>query len=235
MRGSRVRPALVVACLLLGFVVVVVARGRTPASGVRRPLTGLSGLIDQQQRTAADLRRQIDDLRRQIAAVQTAEASRATQVAALQSQLHSANLVAGLQALRGPAVRVTLNDSDLKTSPSGNVNDLVIHSQDIQAVVNALWRAGAEAIAVNDQRLVETSAVLCVGNTLLLNGTVHSPPYRVVAVAANRDRFEADDLVRNLRQDATTFGLGFSVSTDDAATVPAFDGGANLRYARPLG
>jgi uncharacterized protein YlxW (UPF0749 family) len=231
-RGSRVRPALIVACLLLGFVAVIVARGRTPASGVRRPLTGVAGLIGQQQRTAADLRRQIDDLRRQISAAQTADASQASQVAALQAQLKDANLVAGLQAMRGPAVHVTLNDSDLKTSPSGNVNDLVIHSQDIQAVVNALWRAGADAIAVNDQRLVETSAVLCVGNTLLLNGTVHSPPYRVVAVGANRDRFEADDLVRSLRQDASTFGLGFSVSTDDATTLPAYDGGANLRYAR---
>jgi uncharacterized protein YlxW (UPF0749 family) len=231
-RGSRVRPALIVACLLLGFVAVIVARGRTPASGVRRPLTGVAGLIGQPQRIAADLRRQIDDLRRQISAVQTADASQASQVAALQEQLKDANLVAGLQAMRGPAVHVTLNDSDLKTSPSGNVNDLVIHSQDIQAVVNALWRAGAEAIAVNDQRLVETSAVLCVGNTLLLNGTVHSPPYRVVAVGANRDRFEADDLVRSLRQDASTFGLGFSVSTDDATTLPAYDGGANLRYAR---
>jgi uncharacterized protein YlxW (UPF0749 family) len=70
----------------------------------------------------------------------------------------------------------TPDDSSLRQLPTGNLNDLVIHSQDVQAVVNGLWKAGAEAVAINGQRLVSTSAVLCVGNTLLLNGTVHSPP-----------------------------------------------------------
>src|SRR5205807_9178206 len=97
---------------------------------------------------------------------------------------------------------VVLDDSDLKHSPSGNVNDLVIHSQDVQAVVNALWRSGAEAVSINKERLVSTSAVLCVGNTLLLNGTVHSPPYDIVAIGATRDRFDADPLVDQLHEDA---------------------------------
>jgi len=98
-------------------------------------------------------------------------------------------------------------------SPSGNLNDLVIHSQDVQAVVNALWRAGAEAVAINGQRLVGTSAVLCVGNTLLLNGTVHSPPYEIAAIGAGRDKFEDDRLVRRLHDDADAFGLRFSIRT----------------------
>src|SRR5436189_127421 len=77
--------------------------------------------------------------------------------------------IGGLAAMRGPGLKVTLDDSKLDKPPAGNVNDLVIHSQDVQAVVNALWQAGAEAVAINGQRLVGTSAVLCVGNTLLLN------------------------------------------------------------------
>src|SRR5205814_4741992 len=118
--------------------------------------------------------------------------------AALDTQLQNAGLAAGLVAMRGPGLKVTLDDSKRVKAPTGNVNDLVIHSQDVQAVVNALWRAGAEAIAINGQRLVSTSAVLCVGNTLLLNGTVHSPPYVVVAIGAGMERFEADRLVRRL-------------------------------------
>jgi uncharacterized protein YlxW (UPF0749 family) len=140
-------------------------------------------------------------------------------------------MLAGLVAVGGPGLRVTLDDSKLKTSPSGNVNDLVIHSQDVQAVVNALWRAGAEAIALNGERLVSTSAVLCVGNTLLLNGTVHSPPFEAVAVGADRDRFEADALVRRLHRDAAAFGLRFSVDRDDETEVPAYDGSLDLHHA----
>ena len=130
-------------------------------------------------------------------------------------------------------MRVTLDDSELDRAPTGNVNDLVVHSQDVQAVVNALWKAGAEAMAINGQRLVSTSAVLCVGNTLLLNGTVHSPPYTVSAVGAGKDRFEADSLVRRLHDDATTFGLRFSVARMDDVEVPAYRGATSLTYARP--
>ena len=77
-------------------------------------------------------------------------------------------------------------------------------------------------------------AVLCVGNTLLLNGTVHSPPYVVSAIAAGRDRFEADPLVRRLRSDAESFGLRISVERQDALLIPAFTGATTLRFARPV-
>ena len=151
------------------------------------------------------------------------------------NRLDRATLTAGLVALRGPGLRVTLDDSLLDEAPTGNVNDLVIHSQDVQAAVNALWRAGAEAVSINGQRLVGTSAVLCVGNTLLLNGTVHSPPYVISALAAQRDRFDADPLVRRLREDADAFGIRFAVSRDDSLDVPAYKGSTALRYARPVG
>nr|MDQ3756861.1 DUF881 domain-containing protein [Actinomycetota bacterium] len=152
---------------------------------------------------------------------------------AREQELQDATLVAGLAPMRGPGLRIVLDDSEKDESPSGNVNDLVIHSQDVQAVVNALWRAGAEAVAINGQRLVGTSAVLCVGNTLLLNGTVHSPPYTAIAVGAGRDRFEADRLVRRLHDDAKAFGLRFSVTREPALEVPAYRGATNLHYARP--
>ena len=88
-------------------------------------------------------------------------------------------------------------------------------------------------MAINNQRLVGTSAVLCVGNTLLLNGTVHSPPYVVTAIGAVRDRFEADPLVRRLRSDAESFGLRVSIERQEALVLPAFTGATTLRYARP--
>jgi uncharacterized protein YlxW (UPF0749 family) len=113
------------------------------------------------------------------------------------------------------------------------VNDLVVHSQDVQAAVNALWRSGAEAVSINGQRLVGTSAVLCVGNTLLLNGTVHSPPYVISAVGASRDRFDTDPLVRRLRQDAERYGLRVSVARESAVEIPAYRGSTTLLFARP--
>jgi uncharacterized protein YlxW (UPF0749 family) len=229
------RPLLAVACVLVGFLAVVTVRGRpsVPVGRLPRQFV-LAGLIDRQQQTAVQLRKQVDVLRRQIDAIQADEASRRSSLAGQQQQLQRADLLAGLVAVRGPGIRVVLDDSNRRTWPTGNVNDLVIHSQDIQAVVNAMWRAGAEAIAVNDERLVSTSAVLCVGNTLLLNGTVRSPPYRIAAVGAARDRFDADALVKALHDQANTFGLLFSIFADANVAVPAYRGGTGLRYARRI-
>lgn len=139
----------------------------------------------------------------------------------------------GLVPAEGPGLVVTLDDSSLRESPSGNLNDLVVHSQDVPAVANGLWSAGAEALAVNGQRLVPTSALLCVGNTLLINGTVHSPPYRFTAIGADlRERFLADPLVERFRDDAGRFQLGFEVEEREGVTVPAYPGTTTVRYAR---
>jgi uncharacterized protein YlxW (UPF0749 family) len=216
----------------MGFLLATAMRARPADPEARLPQRyRLADLIDQQERATAELRTRVADLRDQVATLRAARPAFGPGTGR-QQELRSASLAAGLVAVRGPGLRVTLDDSDKPESPSGNVNDLVIHSQDVQAVVNALWKAGAEAVSINGQRLVGTSAVLCVGNTLLLNGTVHSPPYVVLAVGAVRDPFEADRLVRRLRADAKAFELRFSVSREEALDVPAYRGATNLRYAR---
>ena len=220
-------------CVLLGFLAAVALRASPPSPEARLPgRYRLAALIERQQTSTAGLRREVDVLRarvdRLVAEAGSREAGSTTRTAALDK----ATLTAGLVALRGPGVRVTLDDSLLDEAPTGNVNDLVIHSQDVQAAVNALWRSGAEALAINGQRLIGTSAVLCVGNTLLLNGTVHSPPYVVSAVGADRERFDADVLVEQLRADAERFGIRVGVSRQDELEVPAYNGLTTLRYAR---
>ena len=76
--------------------------------------------------------------------------------------------------------------------------------------------------------------MLCVGNTLLLNGTVHSPPYVMSAVGADRDRFEGDPLMRRLKEDADAYGLRVGVREVNSLVVPGFDGATSLRYAQPV-
>jgi uncharacterized protein YlxW (UPF0749 family) len=139
----------------------------------------------------------------------------------------------GLVAAEGPGLVVTLDDSSDRVSPSGNLNDLVIHSQDVQGIANGLWAAGAEALAVNGQRVVPTSAILCVGNTLLINGTVHSPPFRFTALGAQlHDAFMGDPLVERFAEDADRFKLGFKVEDKERVSVPAYTGTSKVRFAR---
>ena len=219
----------------IGFLVAVAVQARPADPEARVPERyRLAALIQREQELTTDLRREVDLLRADVERLVSAAGSREAGAAARERELSRATLTAGLVAVRGPGLQVTLDDSLLEEAPSGDVNDLVIHSQDVQAVVNAVWRAGAEAVSINGQRLVGTSAVLCVGNTLLLNGTVHSPPYVISAAAATRDRFEEDPLVRRLRQDASAYGIRVAVRTLDALEVPAYRGSTALRYARPV-
>jgi len=228
----RFRPLVAIACAAIGFLAVTAARSHPASPEARLPRQyRLAALIERQQRTAAELRDEVEQLREEVATASLGPDTAAASVRV--AALRSSKLAAGLTKVRGPGVRVELADSSLDDSPSGDINDLVIHSSDLQAVVNALWQSGAEAMSINGQRLVSTTAVVCVGNTLLLNGTVHSPPYVVSALGADRNKFEADGLVQQLRDDAKDFGLKVSIQNVNALTIPAYDGSTSPKYARP--
>ncbi len=136
----------------------------------------------------------------------------------------------GLGPVQGPALQVTLDDAgySLETLPEGfDVNDVVVHQQDVQAVVNALWAGGAEAMMIQDQRIIASSAVQCVGNTLFLQGRVYSPPYTITAIGdtdALQASLEQDPIVENYRGWSEELGLGYTVEPLADVRMPAFAG-----------
>ncbi len=178
----------------------------------------------------ADLRQQVDRLTEQVA-------SRDTDVAAAREK-QSGELSAALVGLRGPGLVITLDDAPFR--PDGSLptgarpDDLVIHQSDVQAVVNALWAAAADGVAIMDQRLIATSAVRCVGNTLLLQGRTYSPPFVVTAVGdaeAVRARLAASPEVAVFRQAVQAFGLTFEVRDRAELAVPGYEGPLDMEYA----
>lgn len=149
---------------------------------------------------------------------------------------------AGLDPLRGPGLVITLNDAqrdaDGRFPIDAAPDDLVVHQQDIQAVLNALWSAGAEGIQMQDQRIVATSAPLCVGNTLLLNGRTYSPPYVVTAVGdvpAMQAALAAAPLVTLYKQYVLRFELGYSEQVRERVELVGHNAPVRMRYAKPLG
>ncbi|SNX62504.1 uncharacterized protein YlxW (UPF0749 family) [Streptomyces sp. TLI_55] len=150
---------------------------------------------------------------------------------------------AGTQPLKGEAISVTLNDAPpdatakLPGYPEPQPDYLVIHQQDLQAVVNALWQGGAQGIKVMDQRLISTSAVRCVGNTLILQGRVYSPPYKITAVGDPgklKQSLAASKAIQNYMVYVNVYGLGWKVEDDGAVTLPGYSGTVDLQYAKPV-
>jgi uncharacterized protein YlxW (UPF0749 family) len=149
---------------------------------------------------------------------------------------------AGLEAEHGPGLVVTLNDAQRDAEGrfpgDASADDLVVHQQDIEAVLNAMWSAGAEAIQMQDQRIIATSAPLCVGNTLLLNGRTYSPPYVVTAIgdaSAMQAALAASPMIELYKRYVLRFGLGYTEERQSDAKVAAHPPAVRMRYAKPAG
>ncbi|GAA4965832.1 DUF881 domain-containing protein [Kineococcus glutinatus] len=144
----------------------------------------------------------------------------------------------GTAPVTGPGLVVTLDDAPRPAPPGAAPDDLVVHQQDVQAVVNALWRAGADAMTIMDQRVIATSAPRCVGNVLVLQGRTYSPPYRIAAIgdpAALRAALEADPAVAVYREYVAAYGLGYDVTAPEQLTAPGYDGPLSLAHVRVAG
>lgn len=154
-------------------------------------------------------------------------------------RLEELSRAAGLQAMEGPALRVALGDSPLRLGDPAlpddtEPDDLVVHQQDLQAVVNALWAGGAEAMQLMDQRVISTSAVRCVGNTLILQGRVYSPPYVVTAIGpvdAMRSALDASAGVSLYRDYVDLVRLEYDVEETGTTMVPGYEGALELLSA----
>jgi uncharacterized protein YlxW (UPF0749 family) len=232
-------PVVVAAAALLLVTSAVTARGTDLRSSSAVPVTAR---IRAEEATLAALTKDADRLRAQISAATLRVSRSSRSVGVAQAQADRLALAAGLTRLRGPSVTVALDDASKADqqrdiAAGAGPDDLVIHQQDVQGVVNALWRGGAEGMTIMGQRVVATSAVRCVGNTLLLHGQTFGPPFVMTAVgnvAALRRALDADATVSIFRQYVATYGLHYTVTTAAVTTLPAYAGPLELSHAKAV-
>jgi uncharacterized protein YlxW (UPF0749 family) len=162
-------------------------------------------------------------------------------VVAARREIAALEAAAGLTPVTGRALIVSLDDAPLREPDDPlwqtmTPDDVIVHQGDVQAVVNALWRGGAEAMQIMDQRVIGTSSIQCVGNTLLLQGRAYSPPFVITAVGPvkkMRASLRADGAVAAYRAWAAAVGLGYDVTRDRDLTIPAYTGPIAMQYAHP--
>ncbi|CAN5879526.1 DUF881 domain-containing protein [soil metagenome] len=241
-RGSarpRGWPLLVpVAALVAGILFATTAEtsaGTDLRAGRRLDLTQL---IAQQERTVVGQDARLAALQDEVERLQEEVGAGDAEVAAAQAAAEALASGVGLTAVTGPGLTVALDDAPTTvdgTLPVGaRANDVVVHQSDVQAVVNALWAGGAEAMTLMGERIIATSAVRCVGNTLLLHGRTYSPPFRVTAIGdadRMRDALDASYYVGLFREAVDAFGLGYDIADSEQVTLLAFDGSLGVTVA----
>jgi uncharacterized protein YlxW (UPF0749 family) len=229
----------VLTCLIAGLLMGTV-RSYSAGEEIGNRSVDLSAVVrDAQQRViiadarAAALQAQIDA---------AADGDVSPKVESARSDVAALEPAAGLTAVEGPALRVSLSDAPRDADgnyPLGvDPDDLVVHQQDVQSVVNAMWAGGAEAMMIMDQRVLTTSAVRCIGNTLLLQGRTYSPPFVVTAIGdadAMTAQLAVEPGVRLFARYVDKFKLGYDVQPVDSVQLPAYDGPVRMTSARQEG
>jgi uncharacterized protein YlxW (UPF0749 family) len=158
----------------------------------------------------------------------------------LPEQVAELSVPAGLAAMKGPGLTVELDDAPTERISSSDLdpNLLVVHQQDIQAVVNAMWDGGAEAMTIQGQRVISTTGIKCVGNTVVLHGIPYSPPYVITAVgdqASMLTSINESPYIDIYLDYVEAYDLGWDILPHSEGELPASDETLDLDYARPAG
>ncbi|MEU1227425.1 DUF881 domain-containing protein [Streptomyces sp. NPDC005828] len=242
-RTTRWRPVrvLTLAVFALAGLIFVTSFNTAKGTNLRTDasLLRLSDLIEERSHKNAGLDESTAALRTRVDSLAARDDG---STRAQDEKLDALEAKAGTTEVSGSGLTVTLDDAPPNAQaapgyPEPQANDLVIHQQDLQAVVNALWNGGAEGIRVMDQRLISTSAVRCVGNTLILQGRVYSPPYKITAVGdrGKLNKALADSpALQNYQLYVKAYGLGWKVDEHRAVTLPGYSGTVDLHYAKPV-
>lgn len=223
-------PGTVGIAVLAVFGVLVATAAVQTSRNADESASSRASLVSQVKARTAVLDRQrttVSDLRRQITALSDSQLAATTEGRSLQSRLDRLGVLTGATAARGPGVRVVVDDAPGAKSPK-----FMVQAPDLQKLANGLWTVGAEAIAVNGQRLTSLSAIRDAGSAITVNYVSLRRPYTVSAIGDPK-RMGADLLDTSGGQTWATlqsFGLQFDVNTKDNMLLPAAKR-VTLRYA----
>ena len=151
-----------------------------------------------------------------------------------QNQIQEGNKIIGTTDVTGPGVIITLSDSKLDPTTVLNPSDLLLHDIDVLSVINELKNAGAEAISINDQRVVSTTSIQCGGAIININGERVGSPFTIKAIGlpenlANLDRPQGYlDILRDKYQ------IGAELKKSNNISIPKYSGVINFKYAKSV-
>ncbi|GAA4566724.1 DUF881 domain-containing protein [Micromonospora coerulea] len=232
LRRWAARPVTLVVVLAIGVLFAVAYRETVAEEpGRAKARAGLIAEIKQREAETDRLTARADQLREEVSRQRDAALS-----GSQASRLRNLEAGTGLGRVRGDGVVVRLADAaaDKDAVTGADAGPSRVLYSDLQKVANALWAAGAEAVAVNGQRLTATSTIRSAGEAILVDYRPVTGPYEVSAIGpdAMRDRFDDSRAASLMREVARSTGLSFGVREAEDLTLPAAPQ-PRLRYAEP--
>ncbi len=151
----------------------------------------------------------------------------------MEKQLLNTRALAGLVDLEGPGIEIVLNDSKLEPVHGNDPNLLLVHDEDLLTVVSELKAAGAEAVSINDQRILFNSEIRCGGPTIIVNSVRFAPPYVIRAIGDPAVLFGyLKGPERGYLDILEYYGLQVDIQKKDRIIIPAFKDEIHLKYVK---
>lgn len=240
MKNKGAQLAISLICVLLGFMISIqyksVRRNTALSNTQFQRADELQALLNKEKEKNENLYKQLLQYEKDLNEYQKEAAESSGQAKALLKQLYNAQVLAGMTDVEGPGVIVTLSDSKVKNEGETKIDEnyFIIHDDDILMVINELADAGAEAISINDERLIATSEIRCAGNTVSVNNNRYGTPFVIKAIG-NPETLESGLNIRSgaveiLRQ----WGIDITVKKVDKMVINRYNGAITLKYATPV-
>lgn len=178
-----------------------------------------------------NLYEEVDKLEEELEKERESSASNNSNLAILEESIKEKNLALGLTEVTGTGIKIVLNDGNtLTANPLVNVSDLLVHDGDLMRVVNELFNAGAEAVSINGQRIITTTAIECDGNVVKINGNKIGAPFELTAIGY------PEQLAGIARPGGTiemleSRGLIVSLTKQNSIKIPKYAGAIKFSYA----
>jgi len=234
MKWTTKKKEVFILMLLLGTFVAL--QFRTLESGVKylsiKEMYTQSIELESQKSEIKILQGKVEELKTEISAYKTAKEDEEVDYEKfLRNEILNIKLLAGLTKIEGPGVVIIVSDATRELIEDENPNNLLVHDIDIRAMVDDLRNAGAEAIAINGQRVVfNKSNIQCTGPTIKINDQVFAPPYVIEAIGDRKFLESAINAPGSFSEDLRSFGVFVEVNTSISVTIPAYEGFVNYEY-----
>lgn len=212
------------------FGVLITAQWKSIPDRVTNPIAPYSSLKETKDSLYSEqnnLKNEIKDLQNSIQQVQK-DSKNSVLSSDQKSQLKTEKAKAGLTKLNGPGIIITLDDSKSKIVSE----DSIVHAADLRDIINLLWESGAEGVSINGQRVVVNTAIDCIVNTILVNSSRLSTPFKIEAIGDQSQMYDALNnqlILSNIHDRVKNQGLIFELQRNNDITLPIFDGSFDVQ------
>lgn len=222
---SKIQMGQLIIFMLLGLLIAVQFKSiqkENIQSKRQSDLTKLQEILSEQRNYSLTLTEQLKAKQKEVDDYEKTYLT-SSDIQTLKTDLDSARFLAGMTSVRGPGIIITLDDSKIRLAEGVNPNNTIIHDANLSEIVNTLRAYGAQAISINDERLIATSEIQCAGPTVSVNNVRYAVPFVIKAIGDANYLEAIMKTPGNVIDIMATYGIQISIKKDNNIVVPSYN------------